>query len=89
MTLTIPKWLRITLYAITVVGTPVMKYLEAKGIVGSLEMTLFDAEVVVAGTVATLHVGSNDAPTDEPEPDPEPAAVSEDAEPAVGSHMAD
>lgn len=53
MDITIPAKVRQALYIVTAVGTPVMTYLLAKGIVGELEMALWSAEVlVVAGLAA-------------------------------------
>ncbi len=44
---------RVTLYVLTMLLSPVIAYLQAKGIMGSLEVALWSAEVsVVAGLAA-------------------------------------
>lgn len=59
MTLNLPPKVRIALYLLTVVGTPVVAYLFAKKYVGELEVTLWSAEVAVAGVVAAFNVDTS------------------------------
>lgn len=56
MSVTLPHKLRVALYVITIVGSPVMAYLLSKGIIGDLELTLWAAEVTAVGTIAALNV---------------------------------
>jgi hypothetical protein len=56
MTFNIPPKARIVLYILTIIGTPVMAYLKAKGIVGDLEINLWSAEVVAVAGMAALNV---------------------------------
>jgi hypothetical protein len=56
MTFNIPPKVRIALYILTIIGTPVMAYLKAKGIVGDLEINLWSAEVVAVAGMAALNV---------------------------------
>jgi hypothetical protein len=56
MTFNIPPKARIALYILTIIGTPVMAYLKAKGIVGDLEINLWSAEVVAVAGMAALNV---------------------------------
>lgn len=51
-----PRWVRLTVYVVTALGTPVMAYLNAKGIIGSLEVGLWSAEVAVATGMAALNI---------------------------------
>lgn len=50
-----PK-IRLVLYIVTAVGTPLMAYLVAKGFMGELEMALWSAEVTVVSAMAALNV---------------------------------
>lgn len=54
MTINIPPKVRQTLYIITAVGTPIVTYLLAKGIIGEVEMVLWSAEVLVVGGMAAI-----------------------------------
>lgn len=56
MTINIPYKVRLALYILTAVGTPVIAYLLAKGIIGELEAALWAAEVTVATSIAALNV---------------------------------
>jgi hypothetical protein len=58
MTVNPPRRVRIALYLITVLGTPLIAYLNAKGILGSLEVTLWSAEVAVVTGLAALNTTS-------------------------------
>jgi hypothetical protein len=60
MTFNIPPKVRIALYILTIIGTPVMAYLKAKGIVGDLEINLWSAEVVAVAGMAALNVNSKE-----------------------------
>lgn len=55
MTLNPSRSVRVVLYVITLVGTPLVAYLNARGIIGSLEVTLWSAEVAVATGLAALN----------------------------------
>lgn len=50
-----PK-VRIALYVLTAVGTPLVAYLQAKGLIGVLESALWSAEVTVIATLAAFNV---------------------------------
>lgn len=70
MTITIPQRLRLALYVLNVLGTPVVVYALAKGWIGELELTLWGAEVAAAMTLAGLNVSAGPAPvTIQPEGD--------------------
>ena len=56
MKLNINPKVRLALYIITSVGTPVMTYLLAKGVIGELEMILWAAEVTLVSTMAGFKV---------------------------------
>lgn len=51
-----PRGVRVALYVVTVVGTPFVAYLNAKGILDADAVTLWSAEVAVAGSLAALNV---------------------------------
>lgn len=55
---------RAVIYLINVIGTPVAIYLNAKGILGDLEMVLWGAEVTVTQGLAAINTP---APPAEPE----------------------
>ena len=59
MTLTIPRRARVGIYLANLLGTPVVVYLVAKGVLGDLELTLWGAEVAAAFAVAGLNVPSS------------------------------
>ena len=46
---------RAALYLVTALGTPVVVYLQAKGILGDLELILWSAEVTVVNGIAALN----------------------------------
>lgn len=56
MKLRLPYWARILIYAVNVLGQPVMVYLLAKGHIGTLEMALWGAESSAAFMLAGLNV---------------------------------
>lgn len=55
MTLNPPRRVRAALYVLTAVGTPVVAYLNVKGILGDPEMVLWAAEVTVVNGLAALN----------------------------------
>lgn len=60
MTLNPPRRVRAALYVLTAVGTPVVVYLQAKGIVGDLELVLWGAEVTVVNGLAALNTSPSE-----------------------------
>ena len=56
MTLNLPYKVRLALYVLTAVGTPVIAYLFAKEVIGELEVQLWAAEVSVVSILAALNV---------------------------------
>ena len=46
---------RAALYLVTALGTPVVVYLQAKGVIGDLELILWSAEVTVVNGIAALN----------------------------------
>ncbi|GEB17064.1 hypothetical protein GUY44_24185 [Pimelobacter simplex] len=59
MKINVPFRVRVALYLANVLGTPVVVYLRAKGIIGDLELTLWGAEVAAAFAVAGLNAGTS------------------------------
>lgn len=55
MTFNPPARIRAIIYIITALGTPVMAYLLAKGIIGDLELNLWAAEVTAVNIMAGLN----------------------------------
>jgi hypothetical protein len=55
-TINLPPKFRIALYALIALGSPVMVYLDARHIVGQLEMNLWLAEAAVVSAMAALNV---------------------------------
>lgn len=53
-----PYKVRIALYIITAVGTPIVAYLLARNVIGELEVALWSAEVTVVNAMAALNVAS-------------------------------
>jgi hypothetical protein len=51
-----PKVLRIAIYVLNVLGTPLVVYALAKGWIGELELTLWGAEVTAMAAMAGLNV---------------------------------
>ena len=60
MQLVINPKVRASLYILTAVGTPVIAYLNATGIIGSLEVSLWSAEVVIVGALAAFNTPVSD-----------------------------
>lgn len=58
MTVTLNPRLRLGLYVLTVIGTPVVVYLRASGIIGDLELGLWGAEVAAVSSLAALNTAS-------------------------------
>ena len=58
LTLNPPEAVRKVLYVITGVGGPVVAYLLAKEIIGTLEVALWSAEVAVVSAMAAFNVQS-------------------------------
>lgn len=56
---------RVALYVLTAVGTPVVAYLKVKGIIDDPAVALWSGEVAVVNTLAALNVGSADIPAPE------------------------
>lgn len=59
-TINLPPKLRIALYALIALGSPVMVYLDARHIIGQLEMNLWLAEAAVVSTMAALNVSKKE-----------------------------
>jgi len=55
MTINLPYKVRAALYVLTALGTPVVAYLFAKELIGTLEVTLWGAEVTVVNVMAALN----------------------------------
>lgn len=60
MTLTLSYKIRATLYVLNSVGSPVMAYLLARGIIGTLEVGLWAAEMAAVFALAGLNVVKTD-----------------------------
>lgn len=58
MQVNIPPKVRATLYLITALGTPVVAYLRAKGVIGNLEVILWSTEVTAVNALAALKVAA-------------------------------
>lgn len=56
MTLNVPPKIRAALYALNVIGSPIMAYLLARGVIGTLEVTLWAAEMTAVFALAGLNV---------------------------------
>lgn len=56
MSFNLPPKVRAALYVLTALGTPVVAYLFARGTIGTLEVTLWSAEVSVVTAMAALNV---------------------------------
>lgn len=55
MNLNPSRRVRAALYLVTALGTPVVVYLQAKGLIGDLEFILWSAEVTVVNGIAALN----------------------------------
>jgi hypothetical protein len=58
MTINPPRQVRVGIYLLTALGTPLIAYLAARGVIGDLEVALWSAEVTVASTLAALNTGT-------------------------------
>jgi hypothetical protein len=56
MNVNLPYKVRRALYVATIVGAPVVAYLQAKGIIGTVEVSLWLAEVTVISALAAFNV---------------------------------
>lgn len=61
MKINIPFRYRVGIYLANVLGTPVVVYLRAKGIIGDLELTLWGAEIAAAFVVAGLNASTGES----------------------------
>lgn len=59
MTVNLPYKVRAALYIINAVGSPVMAYLLAKAVIGTLEVGLWAAEMTAVFALAGLNVTKN------------------------------
>ena len=55
MQINLPPKVRLALYVLTALGTPVVAYLFAKGHLGELEVALWSAEVSVVSVLAAFN----------------------------------
>lgn len=62
MNLNPPEKIRKALYVITGVGGPLVAYLLAKDLIGTVEVTLWSAEVAVISAMAAFNVQSGKNP---------------------------
>lgn len=60
MMLNPPKKVRAIIYGLNVLGSPIMAYLLARGIIGTLEVSLWAAEMSAAFALAGLNVTSKE-----------------------------
>lgn len=58
MTVNLPPRVRVALYILTGLGTPLVAYLAAKGIIEDLEVVLWSAEVTVVSGMAAFNVAT-------------------------------
>jgi len=56
MKLNLPPQVRAALYVATSLGSPVVGYLAATGVIGTLEVALWSAEVAVVAALAAFNV---------------------------------
>lgn len=59
MTVNIPYRVRAALYIINAVGSPIMAYLLARELIGTLEISLWAAEMAAVFALAGLNVTKN------------------------------
>lgn len=59
MTINVPYAIRAALYVINVIGSPLMAYLLSRGTIGTLEVTLWAAEMSAVFALAGLNVTKN------------------------------
>lgn len=60
MHLNLPPKARRVAYALTALGTPVVAYLQVKGLIGDAETVLWAAEVTVVSALAGFNVDPED-----------------------------
>lgn len=58
MNLNPPRRVRLVLYVVTALGTPLAAYLKFKGLIGDAELALWAAEVTVVNGLAALNTGT-------------------------------
>jgi len=63
------KEFRAVLYVVTMVGGPVVAYLNAKGYIGSLEVALWSAETTIVAGLAAFNTGTIPPPAPDPQSD--------------------
>lgn len=56
MRINLPSKVRAAIYVFTAVGSPIMGYLLARGIIGELEMALWTAEIAAVTAMAALNI---------------------------------
>lgn len=56
MNINLPYKVRAFLYIVTALGSPVVGYLLSKGVIGTLEVALWSAEVAVVSALAAFNV---------------------------------
>lgn len=59
MRVNLPSQVRVVLYVLTALGTPVIAYLLAKGIISELEVGLWSGLVTAVSGMAALNVSSS------------------------------
>ncbi|QSR25512.1 hypothetical protein CFH99_07730 [Nocardioides aromaticivorans] len=59
MTINLPAKARRVLYAVTALGTPVVAYLQVKGVIGDAETVLWAAEVTVVSALAGFNTNAD------------------------------
>jgi hypothetical protein len=60
MRVNLPDKVRVAIYVLTALGTPVVGYLFAKDVLGELEVTLWGALVTAVNSMAALNVSVSD-----------------------------
>lgn len=60
MRVNLPDKVRVGLYVLTAIGTPVVGYLLSKGTIGELEVGLWGGLVTAVNSMAALNVTVND-----------------------------
>ncbi len=59
MKLNLPPKVRAVIYILTALGAPIIPYLLAKNVIGTLEVALWGAEVMAVNALAALNVDHN------------------------------
>jgi len=60
MNVTLPYKVRLGLYIVNAIGSPVMAYLLAKNVIGNLEVSLWAAEMTAVFALAGMNVSPDD-----------------------------